>query len=205
MSCQAANIFPIPPYPICMPDANRGLLLKFSMHFFGTTSDLWSNRTSGPYLSLTIPFIDDWKLKSACLQTNYCPEGHTGELIAHNLREALESWSLSEEQMACMTADNSANMVKALTLNNWTRLQCFRHRLHLAIRKSAKDPAPLKMTERVLEKEAAIQQVLKVDRKARHLVHTWQDIDVLESVKKALSPLRDFTDALSGEDYVSLT
>lgn len=63
----------------------------------------------------------------------------------------------------------------------------------------------LKMIERVLEQEAAISQVLKSDKKARHLVPTWQDIDVLESVKKALSPLRDFTDALSGENYVSVS
>ncbi|KAG1945207.1 zinc finger BED domain-containing protein 1-like [Pimephales promelas] len=147
-----------------------------------------------------------------------------------------------------------ANMVRALELNSWTRLQCFGHRLHLAIEKSAKDPrveritsickkvvstfsfswkkkrelikaqtelklpqhklitesptrwgSRLNMIERVLDQEKAISQVLKADRKARHLVPSWQDIDVMESVKKALSPLRDFTDALSGEDYVSVS
>ncbi|XP_056097499.1 E3 SUMO-protein ligase ZBED1 [Rhinichthys klamathensis goyatoka] len=61
------------------------------------------------------------------------------------------------------------------------------------------------MIERVLDQEKAISQVLKADRKARHLVPSWQDIDVMESVKKALSPLKDFTDALSGEDYVSVS
>ncbi|XP_051567264.1 E3 SUMO-protein ligase ZBED1-like [Myxocyprinus asiaticus] len=108
--------------------------------FFATTSDFWSSRTAELYLSLTIHFIDDdWKLKSACFQTNYCPEDHTGELIAHDLKDALESWSLSEEQMSCMTRDSGTNMVKALQLNNWTRLPCFGHRLHLAIEKNAKD------------------------------------------------------------------
>ena len=34
---------------------------------------------------------------------------------------------------------------------------------------------------------------------------TWQDIDVLESVNKAISPLQEFTDALSGEAYVSVS
>lgn len=61
------------------------------------------------------------------------------------------------------------------------------------------------MIERVLEQEKAITQVLKEDKKNRHLVPTWQDIDVLESVNKALSPLMEFTDALSGEDYVSVS
>lgn len=62
-----------------------------------------------------------------------------------------------------------------------------------------------KMIERVLEQEKAISQVLGADKKTRHLVPTWQDIDVLESVSKALSPLMEFTDALSGEEYVSVS
>lgn len=32
---------------------------------------------------------------------------------------------------------------------------------------------------------------------------TWQDIEVLESVNKAVKPLREFTDALSREAYIS--
>ncbi|KAK0145661.1 Zinc finger BED domain-containing protein 1 [Merluccius polli] len=45
------------------------------------------------------------------------------------------------------------------------------------------------MIERVLEQEKAISQ----------------DIDVWESVNKPLSPLMEFTDALSGEEYVSVS
>lgn len=41
--------------------------------------------------------------------------------------------------------------------------------------------------------------------KARHLVPTWQDIQVLESVNAALKPPQIFTDALSGEEYVSVS
>lgn len=37
-----------------------------------------------------------------------------------------------------------------------------------------------KMIERVLEHDSAISQVLKADRKCRHLVLSWQDVDVLE-------------------------
>ena len=61
------------------------------------------------------------------------------------------------------------------------------------------------MIERVLEQEKALTQVLRADKKTRHLVLTWQDIEVLEAVSKALSPLVDFTDALSGEQYVSVS
>ncbi|KAJ4941983.1 hypothetical protein JOQ06_011854 [Pogonophryne albipinna] len=61
------------------------------------------------------------------------------------------------------------------------------------------------MIERVLEQERAISQVLAADKKTRHLVLTWQDLEVLESVLKALKPLLEFTDALSGEDYVTVS
>ncbi len=61
------------------------------------------------------------------------------------------------------------------------------------------------MINRILEQQKALTQVLSEDKKARHLIPTWQDIDVLESVSKTLGPLLDFTDALSGEDYASVS
>ncbi len=60
-----------------------------------------------------------------------------------------------------------------------------------------------KMIARILEQERAIRCVLLEDRKVSHLVLKWQDIDVLTSVRTALEPLADFTDALSGDSYVS--
>ena len=98
---------------------------------FATTSDMWSSRTSEPYMSLTVHLIDkDWNLLSKCLQTAYFPEDHTGEIIAAGLSEALASWGLSEDKQVCITTDSGTNIVKATSLNNWTRLQCFGHRLH---------------------------------------------------------------------------
>nr|XP_054600927.1 E3 SUMO-protein ligase ZBED1-like [Nothobranchius furzeri] len=210
------------------------------------------NRTSEPYLSLTIHYMSNWELHSATLQTTYFPEDHTGEHIAAGLREALETWGLKEENMTCMTTDSGSNMVKALDLNGWTRLPCFGHRLHLAIENGSRDPpieratsvckkvvstfslswkkkraltnaqasmnlpqqklktesptrwgSRLAMIERILQQEKAISHVLKSDKKTKHVAPTWQDLDVVDSIKKALGPLRDFTDALSGEDYVS--
>ncbi|XP_053506474.1 E3 SUMO-protein ligase ZBED1-like [Ictalurus furcatus] len=104
--------------------------------YFATTADLWSSRTSEPYLSLTVHFIDqDWKLVSLCLQTVYFPEDHTGEAIAAGLTDALASWGLSEERQVCITTDSGTNIIKAVELNRWRRLQCFGHRLNSAIGK----------------------------------------------------------------------
>ena len=103
---------------------------------YACTTDLWSSRTTEPYISLTVHFLDqDFELKTRCLQTAYFPGEHTGENIACGLREALTSWNLREEQLACITTDNGSNVVKATELNHWVRLQCFGHRLHLAIGK----------------------------------------------------------------------
>ena len=62
-----------------------------------------------------------------------------------------------------------------------------------------------KMIARVLEQEKAIRKVLSDDRKTAHLIPTWQDIDVLESIQAALGPLADFTDMLSGENFVTMS
>ena len=62
-----------------------------------------------------------------------------------------------------------------------------------------------RMMDRILEQQRALSQVLSENRNTRHLVPSWQDIEVLESVNRALKPLQEFTDALSGEDYVSIS
>lgn len=104
--------------------------------YFATTTDMWSSRTMEPYMSLTVHYVNDnFEMKSRCLQTAFFPEDHTGENISEGLKEALASWGLCEEQQVSITTDNGTNIVKAVTLNNWTRLQCFGHRLHLAIGK----------------------------------------------------------------------
>ncbi|XP_057183139.1 E3 SUMO-protein ligase ZBED1-like [Triplophysa rosa] len=220
-----------------------------NVRYFSTTTDLWSSRTSEPYMSLTIHYIDEeWALQSRCLQMAYFPDDHTAEILSAGLEDALASWGLSEDRQVCITTDNAANIVKAVSLNHWTRLQCFGHRgkyetpenpkSHGGVQKSGqrffllvekkrelaatqeelKLPKHKLITEsptrwgsrhamiaRVLEQEKAISKVLSADKKTRHLAPSWQDIDVLESVCKALNPLADFTNALSGEEYVSVS
>ncbi|CAM4494650.1 unnamed protein product [Leuciscus chuanchicus] len=221
---------------------------------FALTSDMWSSRTCEPYMSVTVHFIQDWEMKTACLQTSYFPQDHTGEHIAEALQDAIASWKLQEKYLVAITTDNGSNIVKAVELNEWLRMQCFGHRLHLAIGHGMNDKRVTRaislckrivscfsyswkkrrhlaevqiqlglpshqlitesatrwgsrqqMIERVLEQEGALAKVLSNDKKTRHLVPTWQDLEVLEAVQKVLKPLQDFTDALSGEEYVTLS
>ena len=60
-----------------------------------------------------------------------------------------------------------------------------------------------KMISRLLEQEEAIRAVLGLSRDTSHLLPTWQDIHVWESLAAALSPLEDLTDFLSGDTHVT--
>ena len=59
--------------------------------------------------------------------------------------------------------------------------------------------------KRLLEQEEAVRVALSTDRKTTHLLPTWQDIDVLQSINAALNPLTILTDLLSGENYVTVS
>ncbi|XP_033995699.1 zinc finger BED domain-containing protein 1-like [Trematomus bernacchii] len=125
-------------YDKCRGEVERDVA---SADYFATTTDLWSSRTMEPYMSLTVHYIDaDFNLKTKCLQTAFFPEDHTGQNIAHGLREAMAAWGLKEDKLVCMTTDNAANIKLAPEVNGWMRLQCFGHRLHLAIENAMKDP-----------------------------------------------------------------
>lgn len=102
--------------------------------YFATTTDLWSSRTMEPYISLTVHYIDaDFTMKTKCLQTAFFPDDHTGVDIADGLKQAMAAWDLKEENHVCITTDNASNIKLAAEINGWVRLQCFGHRLHLAI------------------------------------------------------------------------
>ena len=41
--------------------------------------------------------------------------------------------------------------------------------------------------------------ILASDRKSSHLIPSWQDCDVLDSITGALKPLKGITDVITGE------
>ena len=68
-----------------------------SVSYFSTIANLWSSRTSEPYLSLTVHYINEaWKWQNVRLQTSYFADDHTGEVIAQGLKDSLASWKMSE-------------------------------------------------------------------------------------------------------------
>ena len=101
---------------------------------------MWSSSMMEPYLSYSIHFIDDWVLKSQCLQTLFVPRDHNADNLSEILTETLAQWKLGADQQVCITTDNASNIICATTVRlMWTHLPCFGHNLHLAIVNSTKD------------------------------------------------------------------
>ena len=62
-----------------------------------------------------------------------------------------------------------------------------------------------KMVSKILEQKEAILLVLIADRSASNIVPTWQDLDVMQAIDRAISPLSTLTDILPGEKYVAIS
>lgn len=62
-----------------------------------------------------------------------------------------------------------------------------------------------RMVDRILEQAQAIRRVQADDRRRAQPTLSWQDVEVLESVNKALKPIANFTDIMSGESYVTVS
>ena len=62
-----------------------------------------------------------------------------------------------------------------------------------------------RMIHRILKQENAICHVIGADRKTTHLIPTWQDTAVLESLDKALSSVAEFTNIMSMEYHVTVS
>lgn len=54
-----------------------------------------------------------------------------------------------------------------------------------------------------MEQQDAIRVVLRQDRKVSHLIPSWQNFDVLQSVLEAVKGFKDLTDLLSAEKRVT--
>lgn len=105
--------------------------------YFSATTDLWTSCTNHPYLSYTIHFIDNsWQLQSFCLDTIPLFQDHTGQNIAEAIKDILENWELSPDNLVATTTDNGSNFIAGMAVLEWTRISCFGHNLDLAINKS---------------------------------------------------------------------
>uniref|UniRef100_A0A3B4T2Q5 HAT C-terminal dimerisation domain-containing protein n=1 Tax=Seriola dumerili TaxID=41447 RepID=A0A3B4T2Q5_SERDU len=65
-------------------------------------------------------------------------EDHTGQNIAHGLKEVMAAWGLQEDKLICITMDNASNMKKK---HGWASVRCTGHTLQLIVNSALKDPS----------------------------------------------------------------
>ena len=123
--------------------------------------------------------------------------------FGHNLHLAVTK-SLNGDQRCIRVLGVCHKIVSAFS-QSWNRKQeLIKAQINLGInQKSLVADCPTmwgKMGKMVSEQKKAIRLALSVDRSASHLIPTWQDIDVLGSINKALSPLHELTDILCLEN-----
>ncbi|XP_060774010.1 zinc finger BED domain-containing protein 4-like [Neoarius graeffei] len=133
--------------------------------------------------------------------------------FGHNLNLAINN-SLAQQKASTDRAFGVCRAVNAAFSHSWLRRNELRKaqvEMNLPEHSLITDCATRwgskqQMVERILEQAQAIKRVLAEDKSRRPLPQlTWQDISVLESVNKALKPVADFTDILSGENYITVS
>uniref|UniRef100_A0A1X7T419 Uncharacterized protein n=1 Tax=Amphimedon queenslandica TaxID=400682 RepID=A0A1X7T419_AMPQE len=98
---------------------------------------MWSSIGLTPYMSFTQHFIDkDWKLNSLALAAHFLPEDYTADILVDALKVTMSEWSLTADNLVCLTTDNGSNIVSAARKLGCTQLSCFGHNLDLAITKA---------------------------------------------------------------------
>jgi len=88
------------------------------VEYYALTTDLWSSTGKiKPYHAVTIHYINkDRELQSYCLHTLFLPQDHTGVNISQALQSILESWTMPENRLACITTDNGRNMIAVVEI-----------------------------------------------------------------------------------------
>nr|XP_055030442.1 E3 SUMO-protein ligase ZBED1-like [Misgurnus anguillicaudatus] len=133
--------------------------------------------------------------------------------FGHNLNIAINN-SLKKQQASTDRAFGVCRAVNTAFSHSWWRrreLSKAQEELKLPHHSLITDCATRwgskqRMVERILEQVQAIKRVFAQDKSRRPLPQlTWQDISVLEAVNSGLKPVAEFTDILSGENYVTVS
>ena len=96
--------------------------------YYSATTDLWSLRTSDPYLCITIHNLDsEWNLQSYYLPAKYIPEDHTSEHLQNAHSTSFTEWGLDTTKLVTVTTDNGTNVKLACKLHTWMCVRCFGH------------------------------------------------------------------------------
>ncbi|XP_053200377.1 E3 SUMO-protein ligase ZBED1-like [Panonychus citri] len=145
--------------------SNQLKVFLSNIKWFSLTCDGWkdiSNQTS--FVGITVHFIDNYKLLSACIKADQFKGEATSERIESFIKNTCQEFDLNLESLAAITTDGAANYSKAAK-SCGPHIHCVAHKINLVVEDAL---------------EASIDLVNLID-KVRTLVTAFKQSSVLMS------------------------
>jgi hypothetical protein len=102
--------------------------------FYCVTTDIWTDRSTRSYMSLTIHYVDDrFKIQNKLLGVVPFPGKHDGVRIGEKITELLDKWGLDKSKCAMMLRDGAGNAKRGAILGGVRSMSCIAHSLQLVI------------------------------------------------------------------------
>lgn len=121
------------------------------------------------YLTITVHFLNQTKLKTFVLCTKKLESSHTGMYLCEKISEELNNWNIYEKVIAIIT-DGGANIKSAVRIMNLPHLPCIAHKLNLIVQQS------LQLTEIINENVATLEHEDDDDDSLKKILKTCRNI-----------------------------
>ena len=99
------------------------------------TSDGWTSLCQDPYLSVTVHYICQGRVKQKVLHTRAVYKSQTGEVVAEETSDILEEFQIGTSKIVAVTVDNAGNMDVAIKSLHILKVGCLADTLNLAAQK----------------------------------------------------------------------
>lgn len=114
------------------------------------TADCWTEtHTTNSFLGVTVHFVVETSMKTACIGLLKLEESHTGMYLSEKLLEFCDNWTIDPLKVEAVVVDNAENIKLAVktAFGENKLINCFDHTLNLVPKyalgpKSDKDPTP---------------------------------------------------------------
>ncbi|KAF0749986.1 zinc finger BED domain-containing protein 1-like [Aphis craccivora] len=198
-------------------------------NYVSFTTDCWTSSSNKPFIAMTCHFNTNFKLESVCLGCIELSEDHTGENIADIIQILILDYEIPDWKICSITTDHGSNMLKAVENLGIPHVDCFGHALNIGVSvilnldsvKSVvnkvnlpKKKIPsysktrwwsmLELINVIIDQDLRLASFLRAYKNGNHSNLIFQESDViLKNLKLILQPIREITDNLAGDSYVT--
>lgn len=99
------------------------------------TAEGWASQNGQQFISLSIHFIDNYKLNSFMLACRELSENHTEFDIANIMQDILGEYNIKLSQIIAITTDDTANIIAAVKHLDIVHIPCFAQIVNTCIQK----------------------------------------------------------------------